>query len=66
MTRTPRLGLPEHPTPLMPGIGPVNMHMMDAAAALARPAWNKTLCEDAIRSAEFFIEKAKAALEQAK
>jgi len=46
----------------MPEVRGAIIPLEDAVKALERPAWNKNQMEDKIRSAEFFIDKAKEAL----
>jgi len=50
--------------PPMPGVAQARLPMSEAKNAAERgaEAWNRSQLEDAIRSVEFFIEKAKAAL----
>jgi len=57
--RAPGRGLPTEP---MPEVRGAIIPLEDAVKALERPAWNKNQMEDKIRSAEFFIDKAKEAL----
>ena len=53
------------PSP-MPAVAQSLIPMKDAAGALARglDAWNASQLRDAIRSAEFFIDQAKQAIDQ--
>jgi hypothetical protein len=51
------------PPPPMPSVRPALQHLQDAKVALERPAWSASQVEDQIRSAEFFISKAKLALQ---
>lgn len=47
----------------MPSVRAALQHLQDAKVALERPAWSASQMEDQIRSAEFFISKAKLALQ---
>lgn len=46
-------------TPPMPQVRDAILYLEDAKKALSREVWNSTQLEDAIRSAEHFIQKAK-------
>lgn len=46
-------------TPPMPQVRDSLLYLEDAKKALSREVWNKTQLEDAIRSAEHFIQRAK-------
>jgi len=46
--------------PPTPAIGVALVYLADAKLALSREIWNAFQLEDAIRSADFFISKAKA------
>lgn len=55
--------LPPPPPPPMPAVQPALLCIQDAKEALSRYVWNKPQLEDAIRSAEFHIARAKSAID---
>lgn len=59
-----RFAIPPTPPP-MPAVARALIPLKDASTAIQRglEAWNPSQLQDAIRSAEFFIDRAKHALE---